>query len=461
MKRFRSVRMLVVGGIVLFVCAGIAAAGDARSAATAPANTSVPTISGTAAQGNTLAASSGGWSGTTPMTFTYAWQRCDSAGANCATISGATSQTYTLVTAEAGHRDRVAVTARNSAGSATANSAATSVVAGATPPANTAVPAVTGTTAVGWTLTVSTGTWSGTNPITYTYQWRRCDTNGAGCVDVSGAKDKAYQLVSADANHKMRAIVTATNSGGSGESTSNATSSVLITAPGNTTAPAVTGTPTVGQTLTTTAGEWIGQGPISYTYQWERCDSSGNNCVSIAGATRTTYVLVSADSGRDVRATVLAKNSVGSTAAHSNVVGPVGGSTPPPPPGTTKLPNGETSIQASSVPGTDRLTISSVKFTPSVIAGRRPVTVTFKVIENNKYDVAGALVYVLGLPYSWAKASAEAATAADGTVSLTITPTKAAPKRGALVLFVRARTPSGDLLAGSSTRRLVQVRMTP
>ena len=464
MKGRRSVRMLVIGGAVSGTAVAFAAVGGATTAAgTPPSNTSAPTISGIAAAGNTLAASSGSWSGTTPMTFTYVWQRCDSSGANCANISGATSQTYTLVIGDAGHKDRVTVTAHNSAGSAPASSATTAVVAGATPPANSTAPAITGTTAVGWTLTTSNGTWSGTNPITYTYQWRRCDTNGASCVDVSGAQAMTYDLVSADAGHKIRALVTATNSGGSGQSTSNATNTVAVTAPGNTTAPAVTGTPTVGQTLTTTAGAWIGQGPITYTYQWERCDSSGNNCVSIASATKTTYVLVSADSAHDVRATVLAKNSAGSTAAHSNTVGPVGGgtTTPPPPPGTTKLPNGETSIQASSVPDTDRLTISSVKFTPSVITGRAPVTVTFKVIENNKYDVAGALVYVLGLPYSWAKASPEAATAADGTVSLTITPTRASPKRGALVLFVRARTPRGDILAGSSTRRLVQVSLRP
>ena len=457
--------MLVIGGTVSGIAAAFTAVGGATTAAgTPPSNTSVPTISGTAAQGNTLAASSGSWSGTTPMTFTYVWQRCDSAGANCANISGATSQTYTLVIADAGHKDRVTVTAHNSSGSAPANSATTAVVAGATPPANSTAPAITGSTAVGWTLSTSNGTWSGTNPITYTYQWRRCDTNGANCVDVSGATSKTYQLVSADANHKMRALVTATNSGGSGQSTSNPTNTVAVTAPGSTTAPAVTGTPTVGQTLTTTAGAWIGQGPISYTYQWERCDSSGNNCVSIASATKTTYVLVSADAAHDVRATVLAKNSAGSTAAHSNTVGPIAGGTPAPPPppsGTTKLPNGETSIQASSVPETDRLTISSVKFTPSVVSGRAPVTATFKVIENSKYDVAGALVYVLALPYSWAKAAPEAATAADGTVSITITPTRASPKRGALVLFVRARTPKGDILAGSSTRRLVQVSLRP
>src|SRR3954454_14538837 len=44
-------------------------------------------------------------------------------------------------------------------------------------PASTAPPAITGTPAQGQTLTASTGSWSGTQPLTYTYQWRRC---GAG-----------------------------------------------------------------------------------------------------------------------------------------------------------------------------------------------------------------------------------------------------------------------------------------
>ncbi len=461
MKRPRSVRMLVVGGIVLSVSAGIAAAGGVKTAATPPSNTSPPTINGSAQEGKTLTASSGSWSGTTPITFMYQWQRCSSSGASCVNISGANAQTYTIAIDDVTHTIVVNVTAHNSGGTASKPSAATAVVTGATPPSNTAIPAITGSTAVGWTLTATDGTWSGTAPITYTYRWRRCATSGASCSDVSGATAKTYQLVSGDAGHTMRVVVTATNPAGSGQATSNATNTIQVTAPGSTTAPAITGTPTQGQTLTVTQGEWIGAPPISYTFAWERCDSSGNNCVAIAGATHTTYVLTSADAGHDIRATVTAGNSSGKTEAHSNTVGPVASTTPPPPSGTTKLPNGETSIQASSVAETDRLTISSVKFTPSVIAGRGPVTVTFKVIENNKYDVAGALVYVLGLPYSWAKASPEAATAADGTVSLTITPTRAAPKRGALVLFVRARTPKGDLLAGSSTRRLVQVLMRP
>jgi hypothetical protein len=454
--------MLVIVGAAILAAAGFAAVGGAKTTAgTPPSNTAAPVISGSAEQGKTLSTSSGSWSGTTPMTYTYQWQRCDSAGTSCANIAGATAQTYTVVQADVSHKLVAVVTAHNSAGTGSKPSAPTAVVTGATPPSNTVQPTITGSAAVGWTLSASTGTWSGTAPITYTYIWRRCATTGASCVAISGGTARTYQLTNADAGHTIRVAVTATNVGGSGQATSNATNTVAVTAPGNTTAPAITGTPTQGQTLTVTSGEWIGATPITYTYAWQRCDANGNNCAAIASATKTTFVLVAADAGHEVRATVTASNSAGKTSANSNLVGPVGSTTPPPPSGTTKLPNGETSIQASSVPDTDRLTVSSVKFSPSVITGRAPVTVTFKIIENNKYDVSGALVYVLGLPYSWAKASPEAATAADGTVTLTITPTAKAPKRGSLVLFVRARTPSGSLLAGSSTRRLVQVLMRP
>jgi hypothetical protein len=110
--------------VVLLVGAGTAAAATTR-----PRNTALPAISGTARQGEVLTADAGTWSGTQPITFTYQWRRCDTNGASCSNIIGATSNTYTLTSVDLADRVRVRVRASNSAGSATAISPATAVVA--------------------------------------------------------------------------------------------------------------------------------------------------------------------------------------------------------------------------------------------------------------------------------------------------------------------------------------------
>lgn len=91
------------------------------SAAAAPANTVLPAISGTLTVGQTLTAFEGVWSGE-PTSFSYQWKN---EGSN---IAGATAKTYTLVAGDSGDNITVAVTATNSAGSATATSSATDAV---------------------------------------------------------------------------------------------------------------------------------------------------------------------------------------------------------------------------------------------------------------------------------------------------------------------------------------------
>jgi hypothetical protein len=86
---------------------------------------------------------------------------------------------------------------------------------GAIPPSNTVAPLLSGTPTVGQTLSCSTGTWLGTLPITYTYQWRR------GVSNILGATSSTYTLVQADASFAVTCIVTATNAAGSADSTSN------------------------------------------------------------------------------------------------------------------------------------------------------------------------------------------------------------------------------------------------
>ena len=59
----------------------------------APVQTTAPSISGTARDGETLTANPGTWGGTQP-TFTYQWVSCDSTGTSCTDIAGATGRTY-------------------------------------------------------------------------------------------------------------------------------------------------------------------------------------------------------------------------------------------------------------------------------------------------------------------------------------------------------------------------------
>jgi hypothetical protein len=188
-----------------------------------PVNTALPAVTGSAADGATLTAANGTWTGTTPMTFAYQWQRCNASGAACAALAGATNATYTAVSADVGSTLRVVVTATNSAGSAPATSPASPVVAPG-PPVNTALPAISGSAVQGQTLTASSGTWSGTAPFTYAYEWRRCDAAGANCLAVSTGT--TYVPVAADVGATIRAAVTASNTAGSATAVSVQTAAV-------------------------------------------------------------------------------------------------------------------------------------------------------------------------------------------------------------------------------------------
>lgn len=96
--------------------------------------------------------------------------------------------------------------------------------------------------------------------------------------------------------------------------------------PYNTVLPAVTGTLDEGDTLTTTNGTWAGDATITYARAWQRGNANDANDPSwanISSATNTTYVLQAADVGKYIRCRVTATNSVGSTVAFSNIVGPI------------------------------------------------------------------------------------------------------------------------------------------
>jgi hypothetical protein len=420
-----------------------------------PANTSAPTISGSAQVGQTLTAAPGSWSGTPPLSYAYQWRRCDAAGAGCSDLLAATGSSYVLAPGDAGSTIRVSVTASNGAGSASASSAATAIVAAApvcAPRSSSYSGQITGTAGLiaYWRLGEASGTVAcdsaGANNGSYqsgtvlarpgalagdpdtavgfdgNRGWVQVPHDPAlsvgdrfaieawvkrGAISTSGNQvvaakqndawvlmfDPANQLILRKSNNGNVAAssvtvtdtsswhhVAATKDGAAvklyvdgadvtgsvtnltmsdntlplaiGQSSSTAYFNGSIDevalyrapltaaqvgahyaagvpaaqAPANTSAPTISGSAQVGQTLTAAPGSWSGTPPLSYAYQWRRCDEPGNVCTDIAGATAPSYGVVALDVGATLRALVTASNSGGSATAGSagtSVVAPL------------------------------------------------------------------------------------------------------------------------------------------
>jgi len=184
----------------------------------APRNESPPTISGAQRVGSTLTANPGRWSGSTPITFSYQWVRCNAQLANCSNRNR--GRFYRLGESDQGRRLVVVVTARNSDGSANAQANTGVIGARAAAPRNTSIPTISGTLREGETLTANPGAWTGTSPISFAYQWQRCDANGGNCSNIAGATNRSYTVAAADVNRSVRVVVRATNSAGNRSATS-------------------------------------------------------------------------------------------------------------------------------------------------------------------------------------------------------------------------------------------------
>jgi hypothetical protein len=238
-----------------------------------------------------------------------------------------------------------------------------------------------------------------------------------------------------------------------------ATVGLAAEAPRNTALPAVSGTAALGQTLTAQAGTWSADPAPAFTYRWWRCNRNGVGCNAISGATAQTYVVRPADVGRRLRVAVTARNTQGTATARSEAT-PIVTTLPA---GATSLPGGQTSVPVTSVALPQRLIIDRVDFSPTIVRSRtQPITIRVHVVDTRGYVVRGALVYVRATPLV-TQAPPETATGDDGWVTLQTQPRADFPlRRGwAVQFFARARKSGESLLAGVSTRRLVQVKTAP
>jgi hypothetical protein len=338
----------------------------------------------------------------------------------------------------------------------TATLAESSSAAPAVAPNNTSEPRISGTTRVGEVLRTTRGTWSGTQPIEYEFRWYRCDGRGqedaSDCGRISNANNATYQLRAADAGFRIRSQVVARNGDGQDTATSNPTAEVTSAAPANTDPPTISGSASVGNRLTADPGEWAGVRPITYAFQWLRCNTQGESCAQISDATDNTYTVVDADVNRTLRVNVTAENARGRTSRRSAPTGVVGGQQPPP---TGSIPAGD--LRAAG----DRLVVASVSFSPNPVTSRTdPITVRVRVTARGGRPVSGALVFMRATPRVVQGQTVE--TQSDGVARLTLVPNAQFPQPRSgfnVQFFVKAYRQGDPELGGVAGYRLVQVRL--
>jgi pectate lyase len=224
-------------------------------------------------------------SGTAPLS--YQWKF------NSANISGATSSSYTIASAQTNNAGSYTVTVTNVAGSVTSSAATLTVNSSPVAPTITTQPASQSVTA-GSSVTFSVVA-SGTAPLRY--QWKFNSAN------ISGATNTSYTIASVQTNNAGSYTVTVTNVAGSVTS-----SAATLTVNSSPVAPTITTQPasqtvTAGSSVTFSV---VASGTAPLSYQWKF------NSANISGATSASYTISSAQTNNAGSYTVTVSNSAGS-----------------------------------------------------------------------------------------------------------------------------------------------------
>jgi hypothetical protein len=229
-------------------------------------------------------------------------------------------------------------------------------------------------------------------------------------------------------------------------------SAAVAAVPKNKTLPTISGTAESGQTLTAAHGTWTNS-PTSFTYSWTRCDTSGNGCAAISGATAKIYTATDTDVAHTLRVAVAAHNSSGAghaTSAPTSIVSANG------------CPNGTGTIQIAQLAPPGRLAVTGAAVLRPVTRATHSVQFDLQITACSGRPVQGAIVYATPIPYNQF-AGASVQTDANGKVSIKETRQSGFPAgqhQRLLAVFVRASKPGEPVTAGVSTSRVVSFHIS-
>ena len=273
-----NLSVVVTGSKLGYTSESRGSAATATVISAALSATPIPTIAGVPQVGQDLVVLPGAWS-PDPVTLTYQWFR------DGVVIKGAVLDTYSIVAADLGKPINVRVRgAKSGYTTAVRASAPTDPV---TPGELTVTtqPTIDGEAKVGRRLSAIRGAWA-PGPVTFQYGWRR---DG---VPIAGAASSTYVLTADDLGAQISVSVVGSKAGYVPVTrTSELTGPVSPGTLTNTPVPTVSGTATVGSTLTAVKGTWT-PGPVSLTFQWYA------DGVAIDGATAQTLTLRPTEQGK-------------------------------------------------------------------------------------------------------------------------------------------------------------------
>jgi hypothetical protein len=325
-------------------------------------------------------------------------------------------------------------------------------------------PSVSGTPQEGNTLQGHNGQWLYTSGLgctdcTFRYTWQRCNADTSGCIDIAGATGERYTLVAADVGKRVRIVeyVFKRDCGNINFSTgqqecrdieknepSALTAGVTpkpVTLQTATAPPTVRGTAMEEEVLNATGGTWTGPGTATKAFFWQRCNSIGEACATITGATGATYRLTATDVGQRIRVIETATNQGGTAQAVSTPTAVVVELRP-----TAARPT----IAASRVALPHRLIADQIVVRQS----GKTVTVRVRISDDRGFRVTGVLVRAT--PTGLLRGpTRERAT--DSTGWATFTYRSTGP--GATYVYVEAHKRGEQAQAGVSTANLFKVRV--